>query len=167
MSDPTSQPHDLFIRTATPEDIPLILEFIHGIAAFENLSHQVKVTEARLMDSLFGESPSAEVSLAFVNHTPAGYAVHFHNFSTFEGKKGLYLEDLFIKSEFRGRGYGKQLLKHLTELALQRDCERFEWVVLDWNENAIEFYKGIGADVFSDWRVCRMERRAMEQFAHV
>lgn len=165
MNDSTTQKPDLLIRTATAEDIPLILEFIHGIAAFERLTHQVTVTEARLNESLFGEHPSAEVSLIFVNHQPAGYAVYFHNFSTFEGKKGLYLEDIFIKSEFRGRGYGKQALKYLAELALQRDCARFEWVVLDWNANAIEFYKDIGADVFPDWRVCRMDRSAIEQFA--
>lgn len=167
MNDTTSQTPNLLTRIATPQDIPLILNFIHGIAAFENLSHQVTATEVRLKESLFGEKPSAEVSLVFVNHEPAGYAVYFHNFSTFEGKKGLYLEDLFIKTEFRGRGFGKQMLKYLTELALQRDCARFEWVVLDWNKNAIEFYKGIGAEVFPDWRVCRMDRSAMEQFTAV
>ena len=167
MNVPIPQTPDLQIRTATPQDIPLILDFIHGIAEFGNLSHQVKTTENRLKESLFSENPAAEVSLIFVNQEPAGYAVYFHNFSTFEGKKGLYLEDLFIKSEFRGRGFGKQMLKYLTELALQRDCARFEWAVLDWNKNAIKFYKGIGAEVFPDWRVCRMDRSAMEQFAKV
>ena len=158
---------DIQIRLATPADISLILEFVHAIADFGNLSHQVTTTEARLKEALFGEKPSAEVSLFFVNHQPAGYAVYFHNFSTFEGKKGLYLEDLFIKPEFRGRGAGKRLLKYLAQLALERDCARFEWVVLDWNKNAIEFYEGIGAEVLPSFKVCRMNRSAIEQFASV
>jgi GNAT superfamily N-acetyltransferase len=154
----------LRIRKATKEDTPLILEFIKAIADYEKLAHQVTATEETLNESLFQDPPAAEISFAYVGDQAVGYAVYFHNFSTFEGKRGLYLEDIFIKPEFRGKGIGKTLLKHLAQLALERRCARFEWVVLDWNENAIEFYRGIGAQVFDEWRVCRMDKHAIEQF---
>ena len=155
---------NLLIRKATPDDIPVILECIRGIAAFTQASDQVKATEALLMDSLFGEHPAAEVALAFVDQQAAGYAVYFHNFSTFEGTRGLYLEDLYIHSAYRGQGIGTAMLKHLAALARERGCARFEWVVLDWNTQAIEFYQGLGAEVLSDTRVCRMHRSAIDQF---
>ena len=152
------------IRTATKEDVPLILKFIKAIADYEKLADQVTATEETLTQSLFGNHPAAEVSFAYIKDQPVGYAVYFHNFSTFEGKRGLYLEDIFIEPAFRGKGIGKNMLKHLAQLAMDRQCARFEWVVLDWNENAIEFYQKIGAQVFDEWRVCRMERQAIEQF---
>jgi GNAT superfamily N-acetyltransferase len=152
------------IRKATKEDVPLILKFIKAIAAYEKLADQVTATEETLTQSLFGNQPAAEVSFACIDDQAVGYAVYFHNFSTFEGKRGLYVEDIFIKPAFRGKGIGKTMLKHLTQMATDRQCARFEWVVLDWNINAINFYKKIGAQVFEEWRVCRMERPAIEQF---
>ena len=164
MTKPESLGAEIQVRKAAKEDVSLILEFIKAIADYEGLAHQVTATEETLAQSLFQEPVAAEVSLAYQGDQAIGYAVYFHNFSTFEGKRGLYLEDLFIKPEFRGKGIGKVLLKHLAQLALDRDCARFEWVVLDWNKSAIEFYQKMGAKVFDEWRVCRMDRRAMEQY---
>jgi GNAT superfamily N-acetyltransferase len=142
------------IQSAAPHDVPLILSFIKEIAAYEKLSHQVVATEEVLHDSLFGPHPSAEVLLGYVDQTPVCYAIFFHNFSTFLGKRGLYLEDLYVKPAYRGKGYGQTMIQRLAALARERDCGRFEWSVLDWNETAIEFYKNMGANVLPEWHGC-------------
>jgi len=156
---------DLTIRETAPEDVPLILEFIRGIADYEKLSHEVVATEETLHDSLFGENPCAECRLAFLGETPVAYAIFFHNFSTFIGRRGLYLEDLFVKPEFRGRGIGKTFLVHLAKLARERNCGRFEWVALDWNESAINFYKGLGAEMKPEWELFRLDEPGIAKVA--
>jgi GNAT superfamily N-acetyltransferase len=155
----------LRIEPATERDVPLILQFIRGLAEYERLSHDVAATEQGLRETLFGSRPAAEVVLCYFGEEPAGFALFFHNYSTFVGKPGLYLEDLFVLPKFRGRGCGKALLAHLAKLALERNCGRFEWTVLDWNEPAIGFYKKLGAKLLEDWRVCRMTGEALKQLA--
>jgi GNAT superfamily N-acetyltransferase len=153
------------LRQAQMEDVDLILELIRGLAEFEKLSHQVQVTREQLQSTLFGARPAAEVVLAFEGENVVGFAVFFANFSTFLGKSGLYLEDLYVRPEFRGRGHGRALLRHLATLALERGCGRFEWTVLDWNESAIEFYRRQGAEVLPQWRICRVTGEALAQMA--
>jgi GNAT superfamily N-acetyltransferase len=153
---------NLLIRPSTVEDVPLILDFIRGIAEYEKLSHEVTATEADIRESLFGKRPAAECVLAFWDGKPSGFAVYFHNFSTFLGKAGLYLEDLFVKPEFRGKGIGKALLLHLAGIAKELRCGRFEWAVLDWNTPAIEFYKKLGAKPMDEWTVYRLAGKALE-----
>jgi GNAT superfamily N-acetyltransferase len=153
------------IVPATERDVPLILQFIRGLAEYERLSHEVTATEQGLRESLFGRHPAAEVVLCYVGEEPAGFALFFHNYSTFVGKPGLYLEDLFVLPTFRGRGCGKALLAYLAKLAVDRNCGRFEWTVLDWNEPAIGFYKRLGARLLDDWRVCRMSGEALRNLA--
>ena len=153
------------LRQARMEDVDLILELIRGLAEFEKLSHQVQVTREQLQSTLFGARPAAEVVLAFDGENVVGFAVFFANFSTFLGKSGLYLEDLYVRPEFRGRGHGRALLRHLATLALERGCGRFEWTVLDWNESAIEFYRRQGAEVLPQWRICRVTGEALAQMA--
>jgi len=153
------------LRQARMEDVDLILELIRGLAEFEKLSHQVQVTREQLQSTLFGARPAAEVVLAFDGENVVGFAVCFANFSTFLGKPGLYLEDLYVRPEFRGRGHGRALLRHLATLALERGCGRFEWTVLDWNESAIEFYRRQGAEVLPQWRICRVTGEALAQMA--
>ena len=131
----------LKIRPATAADVPLLLEFIRAIAEYEKLIDQVKATEETLRESLFGDRPAAEALLGEWGGEPAAFAVYFQNFSTFTGRPGLYLEDLFVKPEYRQRGIGKLMLKHLAKIAVERGCPRLEWVALDWNEPAIEFYE--------------------------
>ena len=154
------------IRPATPADLPLILGFIQGLATYEKLLHEVEATEAKLGATLFGPRPAAECLLAFAGEgTPAGFAIFFTNYSTFLARPGLYLEDLFVSPEFRGRGIGKALLLHLARLANQRGCGRMEWSVLDWNQPAIEFYESIGAERKSDWTICRLTGPALARYA--
>jgi GNAT superfamily N-acetyltransferase len=153
------------IRPATAEDVPLILEFIRDLAAYEKLLDQVTVTEASLRDTLFGATPRAEVLLGFEDEVPVAFALFFHNYSTFLGKPGLYLEDLFVKPHARGKGYGKALIKHLAALAKQRQCGRFEWWVLDWNEPSIQFYKSLGAVPMDEWTVFRVTGEALDRLA--
>lgn len=153
------------LRQARMEDVDLILELIRGLAEFEKLSHQVQVTREQLQSTLFGARPAAEVVLAFDGENVVGFAVFFANFSTFLGKPGLYLEDLYVRPEFRGRGHGRALLRHLATLALERGCGRFEWTVLDWNESAIEFYRRQGAEVLPQWRICRVTGEVLAQMA--
>lgn len=152
-------------RFATAEDTPLILSFIRELAEYEKLSHEVVATEEALRESLFGERPFAEVLLAFVGEDPAGFALFFHNFSTFLGKPGIYLEDLYVRPEHRGAGAGRALLSHLAGLAVERGCGRLEWWVLDWNEPAVGFYKRIGARAMDDWTVYRLTGDALERLA--
>ncbi len=152
------------IRTAQKENVPLILEFIKLMATYVKMPDLLKATEESLTESLFGSKQAAEVSLIYEGSQAVGYAVYFHNFSTIEGKHGLYLEDLFIKPPFRGKGIGKKVLKHLANLALERGCTRFEWLVADWNKPAVDFYRKIGSDVLDEFRVCRMNQKSMEQY---
>lgn len=153
------------IRTATAADVPLILEFIRGLASYEKLSHEVVATEAALRDTLFGSPPAAQVVIAEVNGQPAGFALYFFNYSTFLARPGLYLEDLFVKPEFRGAGTGKALLLHLAKIANARGCGRMEWTVLDWNEPAIKFYDSLGARRMNEWKICRLTGPALTQYA--
>lgn len=156
----------LQIRPATPTDLPLVLEFIHGLAAYEKLSHEVEATEAKLGATLFGPRPAAECVLAFIDPvTAAGFAIFFTNYSTFLAKPGLYLEDLFVKPEFRGQGIGKALLLHLAGLANERGCGRMEWSVLDWNQPAIDFYESLGAERKTEWTICRLTGPALARYA--
>ena len=144
------------IEPAREHDVPLILELIKGLAEYEKLSHEVIATEAGLRETLFGPRPSAEVVIAYGSDEPVGFALFFHNYSTFLGKRGLYLEDLFVRPEWRGRGVGRALLTHLAKIAEERNCGRFEWSVLDWNAPAIKFYKSLGARPMDEWTIFRV-----------
>ncbi len=158
-------PAMLLIRTAVPDDVPLILDLIRALAEYERLAHECVVTEALLRDSLFGEHPAAEVVIAEFDGTAAGFALFCHNYSTFLGRRGIWLEDLFVKPAFRGRGIGRALLARLAAIAIERDCGRLEWAVLDWNESAIGFYKGIGAVPLDDWTTFRVTGTALDRLA--
>ena len=144
------------IVPAQVTDVPVILEMIKALAEYEQLTHEVTATELDLRQSLFGPRPAGEVVLAFSGDAPVGFALFFHTFSTFLGRQGLYLEDLFVVPEWRGRGVGKQLLAHVASIAESRRCGRLEWAVLDWNESAIAFYRRMGAHVLDEWRICRL-----------
>jgi GNAT superfamily N-acetyltransferase len=156
---------ELQIQQATEADIPLILSFIHKIAAYEKLSREVVATEETLRSSLSGPRPAAEVLLAYWEGKPAGYAVFLHNFSTFLGRAGIYLEDLFVEPELRGKGIGKALLASVAKEAQNRDCERLEWTVLDWNKPAIDFYLSLGARPKDEWTIFRMTGEAIDRLA--
>jgi GNAT superfamily N-acetyltransferase len=157
---------ELRITAATVEDVPLILAFIHKIAVYEKLSHEVVATESILRESLFGARPAAEVLLAYWDDKPAGYAIYFHNFSTFLGRAGLYLEDLFVDQELRGKGIGKALLQSVAKVAKERNCGRLEWSVLDWNKPSIDFYLSLGAKPMEEWTIFRMTPEAIEKLAN-
>ena len=144
------------IRSATPDDLSLIMELIRGLAEYEKLADRVSATPELIGDALFSERPYAECLIAEADGSAAGFAIFFYNFSTFLGKRGIYLEDLSVKPELRGRGIGRALLGKLAALAVERDCARMEWAVLDWNESAIKFYRGLGANLLDDWRICRL-----------
>ena len=154
------------LRMATVEDVDLILELIQALAHFENLSDQVEATREQLQQCLFGAHPAAEVILVFEGAASAGFAVFHPNFSTFLGKPGLHLEDLYVRPEFRGRGHGRSLLQRLAQLAVERGYGRFEWTVLDWNASAIGFYRRQGAEILPEWRICRVTGEALDQLAH-
>ena len=153
------------VEAARPEDVRLLLHLINALAEYERLSDQVVATEARLHDTLFGERPSAEAVIAYLGAEPAGFALWFYNYSTFLGRSGLYLEDLFVKPEHRGRGVGKALLRHLARVAVAKGCGRMEWSVLDWNEPAIHFYRSLGAQAMDEWTVYRLTGDAIAQLA--
>ena len=155
----------LRIERATERDVPLILRLIKELAEYERMSDDVIATEEGLRRTLFGAHPAAEVVVGYAGAEPAGFALFFHNYSTFLGKPGLYLEDLFVVPTFRGRGYGKALLVHLAKLAVERDCGRFEWSVLDWNEPAIGFYKKLGATPMDAWKIMRVTGDALHRLA--
>ena len=146
----------LRIAAATEGDVPLILQFIRGLAEYEKLSDEVVATEDGLREELFGSNPVAEVLLAYWADEPAGFALYFRNFSTFLGKTGIYLEDLFVEPAYRGRGIGKALLIRLAEIARERGYGRLEWAVLDWNRPAIEFYRSLGAESKDEWTIYRL-----------
>ena len=155
----------LDIRQATLEDVPVVLDFIRELAEYERLTHLLAITERQLADELFGANSRVEALLAHCDEEPAAFAVYFHNFSTFLGRKGLYLEDLYVRPAYRRRGYGRAMLAELARIARQRNCGRFEWTVLDWNKPAIDFYRSLGADLLEDWRICRVTGAALEQLA--
>ncbi|MGH7523467.1 MAG: GNAT family N-acetyltransferase [Gemmatimonadales bacterium] len=151
------------LRPATAGDVPLILQLIRELAEYERLADQVTAVESDLHDALFGPRPVAEVILAEVDGEAAGYALFFRNFSTFLCRHGVYLEDLFVRPAYRGRGIGKQLLTHLAKLAVERGAQRLEWAVLDWNTPSIEFYRHLGARPLGDWTVFRLEGDALKR----
>jgi len=158
----------LEIRSATTRDVPLILEFIRGLAEYERMLDQVQATEERLRASLFptdGRAPEAHCVIGSVDGVPAGFALYFFNYSTFLGRPGLYLEDLFVTPAHRGAGLGKALLLHLASLARERGCGRMEWAVLDWNEPAIGFYEALGAKRLLDWQICRLDAAALSRLS--
>ena len=153
------------LRFAEREDTALILAFVRELAEYEKLTHEVATDEATLADNLFGEHPGAEVVIAEVDGHSAGFALFFHNFSTFLGRRGLYLEDLFVKPQYRSHGIGRLLMAFLARLAIQRDCGRFEWWVLDCNAPALRFYRDIGAVAMDEWTVQRVSGDALEALA--
>ena len=153
------------IRSATSGDAPLVLDFIVQLAEYERLRHEVVATEAGLRDVLFGAHPAAEVLIAELQGEAVGFALFFHNFSTFLGQRGLYLEDLFVRPAVRGRGVGRALLARLAALAVERHCGRFEWAVLHWNEPAIGFYRSLGAQPMTDWSTYRVTGAALQRLA--
>jgi GNAT superfamily N-acetyltransferase len=153
------------LRSATRDDVPVIAELIRGLARFEKLEQEVVMTDELLAAGLFGDRPYAEVVLAEDDGRPVGFALFFHNFSTFLGRPGIYLEDLFVLPEQRGRGIGRMLLAHLARLAVERGCGRLEWAVLDWNRDAIKFYERLGARPNSDWTVYRLAGEALTGLA--
>ena len=153
----------LSIRSASAADLPLIADLIRALADYEKLLHEVRFDEATLRAKLFGPRPYAEVVIGEIDGAAQDFALFFHNFSTFEGKPGIYLEDLFVRPEARGSGLGKALLSHLAALAVERDCARLEWSVLDWNEPAIGFYRSLGARAMDEWTVMRVDGPALQQ----
>jgi len=153
------------IEPATEQDLALILRLIKDLAAYERLSHEVTATEAELRESLFGPHPAAEVVIGYAEQEPAGFAVFFQNFSTFRGRPGLYLEDLFVVPEWRGRGLGRRLLAHLARITVDRGCARMEWSVLDWNESALSVYRKIGARAMDEWTVHRLTGAPLRDLA--
>jgi GNAT superfamily N-acetyltransferase len=153
------------LRAATRDDVPVIAELIRGLARYEKLEDQVEMTEKLLAAGLFGERPYAEVVVAEEDGIALGFALFFHNFSTFLGRPGIYLEDLFVLPEHRGRGIGRTLLAHLARLAVERGCGRLEWAVLDWNRDAIGFYESLGARPNSEWTVYRLTGEALTGLA--
>jgi len=158
-------PNKFVIRPAHVEDVPIILQLIRDLATYERAPDEVVATEEQLVDVLFGERPVAEVLLAFEKESPVGFAVYFYNFSTWLARPGLYLEDLFVKPEKRGKGYGRALLVELAKIARDRGCGRMEWAVLNWNEPAIKFYQTLGAKPMNEWTVFRLTRDEIAKLA--
>ena len=157
---------DFEIRPACLQDVPVILQLIRDLATYERAPDEVTATEEQLVDVLFGERPVAEVLLAFEGESAVGFAVYFYNFSTWLGRPGLYLEDLFVKQEKRGKGYGRALLVELAKIARDRGCGRMEWAVLNWNEPAIKFYRALGAKPMDEWTVFRLTRDGIASLAN-
>lgn len=157
--------HAFHVRPAVPADVPTLVRFIRELAEYERLLPTVTATENLLHRALFDPRPAAEAVIGEVNETPAGFALFFQNFSTFVGKPGLYLEDLYVTPAWRGRGLGGRLLAHLAAIAVERGYGRMEWSVLDWNEPAIEVYRSIGAPPMTDWRICRLTGDALKNLA--
>jgi GNAT superfamily N-acetyltransferase len=152
---------NITIKCASVYDIPLILQFIKELAEYEQLFHEVVATEEQLQDTLFGKHSYAEVFLAYLNEKPVGFALFFHNYSTFLAKPGIYLEDLFVRPEARGQGIGKMMLSYIAQLARDRNCGRLEWRVLNWNEPAIHFYNSLGAEAMNEWTIYRLSNEAL------
>lgn len=158
--------HNIKIKFATISDIPLILQFIKELADYEQLLHEVVATEELLQETLFGAKAHAEVIIGYLDDEPVSFALFFHNFSTFLGRPGLYLEDLYVQPKARGQGIGKTMLAYLAKLAKNRNCGRLEWWVLDWNETAINFYKKLGAKAMDEWTVFRVTDEALDNLAN-
>lgn len=156
---------NLVLRPAIPTDVPVIFELIQGLAEYEKLSHAVTGSAEALSEHLFGSRPYAEVIIAEYAGQAVGFALFFHNYSTFLTQPGIYLEDLFVLPQYRGQGVGKAILSYLASLAVERGCGRLEWSVLDWNEPAIAFYRRMGAAVLSDWRICRVTGDSLSHLA--
>ena len=156
---------NISIEPATPEDVPLILTFIHELATYEKLAHEVVATERDMHEALFGERPVIEAVIARLDDEPVGYALCFATFSTFLGKPGLYLEDLYVRPAARGFGVGRKLLEHLARITVKRGWGRFEWSVLDWNEPSIAFYKKMGAKPMDEWTIFRLTGKNLESLA--
>ncbi|HTT01371.1 MAG TPA: GNAT family N-acetyltransferase [Steroidobacteraceae bacterium] len=154
------------IRPAAPQEVPLVLSFIRELARYERLEHALVATEADLTRTLFGARPYAHALFACLDGTPVGFAVYFYNYSTFMGRPGLYLEDLYVRPAARGLGIGRRVLVHLAQLALEQDCRRLEWAVLDWNEPAIGFYKRLGATANDEWTGYRLAGDALARLAY-
>jgi GNAT superfamily N-acetyltransferase len=154
---------DVAVRAGTMDDVPLLLDFIRSMAAYEKLT--VSATEESLRAALFGENPAARTLLAFVGNRPVAYATYFFTFATMVGRRGLWLDDLFVDPEFRGRGVGEALMAYLADVAVRNDCARFEWMVLDWNRSALGFYERLGATLLDDWRICRLDEPALSGLA--
>jgi GNAT superfamily N-acetyltransferase len=154
------------IKEATIEDSALILRFVKELANYEKAEHEVLATESDIKSSLFGHDSTANAVICSVNNEPVGFAVYFYNYSTWLGKNGLYLEDLYVSPEYRSVGAGKALLKHLAKIAVSKQCGRFEWSVLDWNEPAIKFYQSIGAKSQDEWVGYRLTGKSLEKFAN-
>ena len=155
------------IKEARREDLHLVLHFIRELAAYEKLSHEVVATEEKMEPYLFGDKKVASVLIGWQGDKAVGFALYFYNFSTFLGRPGIYLEDLFVLKEERGKGYGKALLTHLARIAVQEGCGRLEWAVLDWNEPSIEFYKSLGAKMMEEWIVNRVTGKSLEELARM
>jgi diamine N-acetyltransferase len=153
------------IRSARLEDAALIFALVRELADYERLSHEVDATQDQIAAALFGDQPKLFCDIASWQGEPVGFAIWFFNFSTFRGRHGLYLEDIFVRPAFRGKGVGKALMRHLARHCVDKGLARFEWTVLDWNKPSIEFYQSIGARVLDDWRVCRMSGEALDKFA--
>lgn len=165
----TDSPTRFDLRCALPEDVPQLLKLIHGLAEYEQLTHLFECTDERLNSALFGESPTAHAVIAWTRSqtalVAAGFALYFHNFSTFLGRKGLYLEDLYVLPEYRGQGCGRALLVRLARIARDEGCGRFEWSVLDWNVGAQRFYERLGATILPDWRIVRVSGSSLVRLA--
>jgi GNAT superfamily N-acetyltransferase len=153
----------LRIEPARPQHAAVLLSLVRDLARFERLEHQVVATEQQIRDELAASRPVIEASIAWDDQEAVGFALYFHNFSTFLGRRGLYLEDLYVVPAARGRGVGKALIAHLASIAVARGCGRFEWAVLDWNQHAIDFYRSIGAELLTDWRICRVTGDALSR----
>ncbi len=156
---------EFMIRDTTVDDCDLILNFIKELAEYERLSHEVTATREILQETLFGENPHAEVLIGEFKRDPVAYALFFHNFSTFTGRPGIYLEDIYVRPQMRGKGFGKCLLAYIAKLAVERNCTRVEWSVLDWNEPSIQFYRSIGAIPMDEWTVQRLHGGVLNSFA--
>lgn len=160
-----TDPSAFLIRPATASDVAVILAFIKKLARYERLSHEVVATEELLRETLFGSRQTAEVAIGYLDMKPVGFVLFFHNYSTFLGKPGLYIEDLFVDEDYRRRGYGRALLFYVARLAKERNCGRLEWSVLDWNQPAIDFYKKLGALPMSEWTVFRVTGQRLDELA--
>lgn len=162
-----SKKHSFSIRSAVRADVPLILAFIKELASYEKMDDQVVATEGALETTLFSSIPAAYVLIAEEDSKPVGFALYFHNYSTFLGKYGIYIEDIYVREAFRGKGYGKALFQHLCQIALEKACGRVEWWCLDWNKPSIDFYtKSLGAQPMVDWTVYRLEETAIQKIAY-
>ena len=159
-------PQDFEIKAATASDAPVILSFIKKLAVYEKLADEVTATEDTLRETLFGERRYAEVIIGYHRNEPVGFALFFHNYSTFLGRPGIYLEDLYVDEQHRGKGFGKALLAHLARLTKERNCGRLEWSVLDWNEPSINFYKSLGARPMDDWTIFRVTGESLDKLAN-